>query len=58
MLARWTEILPLFVVRWLAVRHCERLRIKGGPTVVMARPDALFRVDLKPQIHSKGTEAP
>lgn len=25
MLAKWTELLPLFVVRWLARRYCERV---------------------------------
>ena len=27
MLAAWTEILPLFVVRWLARKHCERFQL-------------------------------
>jgi hypothetical protein len=31
MLAAWTEILPLFIVRWLARRYCERdVRYAGG----------------------------
>lgn len=46
MLAAWTEILPLFVVRWLARRFCERFRFHAAPEVhvVMARPDVLVEV--------------
>ena len=46
MLAAWTEILPLFVVRWLALRRCERLRFRTSPElrVVMARLDVLVKV--------------
>lgn len=43
MLARWMELLPLFVVRWLALRYCERLRLADAVEVVMARPDVLVR---------------
>lgn len=25
MLNKFTELLPLFIVRWLAVRYCERI---------------------------------
>jgi hypothetical protein len=48
MLAKWVNVLPLFVVRWLAVRHCERFpwyyegRIKR--TFVCALPDCYFKV--------------
>ena len=38
MLAAWTEILPLFVVRWLARKHCERFHL-GGYQFHGARPD-------------------
>lgn len=47
MLAKWTEILPLFVVRWLALRMCERMFVfrEGNERVVaMARPDVMVRV--------------
>lgn len=45
MLHGWTEILPLFIVRWLAVRHCERVissTIKGDAVHITARPDVLI----------------
>lgn len=29
MLGKWIEIMPLFVVRWLARRHCERVTLSG-----------------------------
>lgn len=47
MLSKWTEILPLFVVRWLAHRMCERVHMyrEGQYRVVaVARPDVLFKV--------------
>jgi len=44
MLAWWCEILPVFVVRWIALRTCERLLTAGLVPVVMARPDVLIRV--------------
>lgn len=49
MLAKWTEILPLFVVRWLALRKCERMHFRAVPElkVVMARPDVLFKLPTK-----------
>lgn len=46
MLAKWTEILPLFVIRWLALRHCERVVVEreGKCRVfVTARPDVFVR---------------
>lgn len=45
MLAAWTEILPLFVVRWLALRLCERVPISReghGRQAAIARGDVLF----------------
>jgi hypothetical protein len=44
MLGRWTELLPLFVVRWLALRYCERITVGHGAIVVTARPDVLVRI--------------
>ena len=47
MLAKWTEILPLFVVRWLAKRHCERVSISrdGAERIAaVARPDVLIKL--------------
>lgn len=44
MLATWTEVLPLFVIRWLARRHCERVMIGGNRTTYcVARPDVLVQ---------------
>jgi hypothetical protein len=47
MLAAWTEILPLFVVRWLAIKHCERVHIdrEGKDRLcAVARPDVFIRI--------------
>lgn len=27
MLARWTKILPFFIVKWIAYKYCERIKI-------------------------------
>jgi len=49
MLAKWVNVLPLFVVRWLALRYCERFpwhyegRVKR--TMIAALPDCHFKVD-------------
>lgn len=48
MLAAWTAILPLFVVRWLALRHCQRLPYQDQ-IVVQALPDVLFIVPPEPR---------
>jgi hypothetical protein len=48
MLAKWVEFLPLFVVRMLATKMCERINIdrEGQPrTYAIARPDVLIRLD-------------
>ena len=45
MLANWTELLPLFVVRWLALRLCERLPVGREDhmrTAALARADVLI----------------
>ena len=44
MLAWWWELMPLFVVRWVALRYCQRLRLAGAVDVVMARPGVLVRL--------------
>lgn len=44
MLAWWWELMPLFVVRWLALRYCERLWASATLRVAMPRPDVLVRV--------------
>jgi len=47
MLHAWTEILPLFIVRWMALRYCERVPMKrenNERTVVTARPDVYIKV--------------
>ena len=41
-LSAWTEILPLFVVRWLALRMCERVPLERNRCmrrVALARRD-------------------
>jgi hypothetical protein len=43
MLARWTELLPVFVVRWLARGRCERITVRGV-RYETARPDLLIKV--------------
>lgn len=52
MLARWTEILPLFVVRWLALRMCERVSFQREGAhrwAAVARPDVLVKLPVKQQ---------
>ena len=53
MLNKWTEILPMFVVRWLAVRYCERVPYayegRVERLVAVARPDILIKVEQKDQ---------
>jgi hypothetical protein len=47
MLAKWTEILPLFIVRWLAIRQCERLiifREEHERIRALARPDVYIKI--------------
>jgi len=42
MLNKWVELLPLFVVRWLALRYCEKVSISregNNRMVAVARPD-------------------
>ncbi len=48
MLAAWTEILPLFIVRWLAKKYCERVPVMreiNPRTFAVARPDILIRCE-------------
>ena len=49
MVAKWCEILPLFVVRWLVKRSCETVVYsyengKHNRLVVTARPDVLIKL--------------
>lgn len=44
MLAKWTEILPLFLVRKIASRNCEKMET-GGMKFVRARKDVLIVID-------------
>ena len=49
MLAKWCEILPLFIIRWLAKRTCETViySYEGGEhsrSMVIARPDVLIKL--------------
>lgn len=43
MLAWWTELLPVFIMRRLALKHCQRLPV-GSVVFVEARPDVYFRL--------------
>lgn len=43
MLNPWMKVLPLWVITWLAERHCERFDIQGG-TWALAFKDVLVRV--------------
>lgn len=42
---RWTKILPVFVVEWLAKRWLERWRLGSGETIVVAYDDVYFVVE-------------
>lgn len=56
MLATWVEVLPLFIVRRLALRLAERVEIgRDGHRrmAAVARPDVLIRV---PEVPSPGKE--
>jgi len=47
MLSGWTELLPLFVLRLIADKKCERV-FKGGRTYAIVRPGVLIETSLKP----------
>ena len=51
MLAKWTWILPLFIVRWLALRYCEVLQIdrEGKVICAVAHKDVLFKLPKEQQ---------
>ena len=47
MLSVWAEILPLFVVKWLARRYCGVVQYSAAETereFVIARPDVLVKI--------------
>jgi|GEM_PF-1502282 len=48
MLSKWTEILPLFIIRILAKRYCERVPYayegRIHRMVATARPDVLIKI--------------
>lgn len=46
MMLSWIfELMPLCVVRWLAIRYCERFPIYDGLMIIaQGRPGAYFRV--------------
>jgi hypothetical protein len=48
MLAKWTEILPVFVVKWLAKRYCQRVSYyyekRGERKFATAYPDVLIKL--------------
>lgn len=46
MLAKWTEILPLILVKWLARKHCMVVEAGRGDSnriYHLARPDVLIK---------------
>lgn len=49
MLAKWTEILPVFIVRIMAKKYCERVQYatkSGEPKyVATARPDVWIKIE-------------
>ncbi len=49
MLGQWTELLPLFMVRYLAKRYAEKIPIDSRTNTVaaQARPDVLIVVPRK-----------
>lgn len=58
MLAAWTEILPLFVVRWLAVRLCERMPMqREGHTRIVACSRPGVYIVVPPQPGDSGRDA-
>lgn len=46
MLSIWTELLPLFVVKWMARRYCDRILRIGEPIYCTARPDVLVKKEV------------
>lgn len=48
MLAKWTEILPFFIFKWLAIKNCQRMTWDHGNysrTFATARPDVFVVVE-------------
>lgn len=49
MLAKWTEILPLFIIRLLAKKYCEQVEYQYLPNIsrdfAIARPDVLIKIN-------------
>ena len=43
-MADWTEILPLFFIKWYARRYCERWTMKDGTVLALARKDVYIRL--------------
>lgn len=54
MLAKWTELLPVFVVRYLAKKYCERFIYYYEGRVprifACARPDVFIKIDERKEI--------
>jgi hypothetical protein len=47
MLGAWTEVVPLFIVRWLAIKMCERVYVRREDNhrmMAVARPDINVRI--------------
>lgn len=43
MLAKWLQILPVFVYKRIAKKYCEKVSV-GGVTVVTASKDVLIKL--------------
>jgi hypothetical protein len=46
MLRNWTEVLPLFVHRWYANKHCKR-QLVGERRVAIPRPGVMIEINDK-----------
>lgn len=44
MLKKWTEVLPVFVVRWLAQKYCKDQCCNDTESIVAARPDIFIKL--------------
>ena len=44
MLSNWMKILPIFIIKPIAKKYCERVE-KGGKTYVIAFEDVLIKID-------------
>ena len=43
-MAWWTQIFPVFLFKWFARRHCERVKIGDKTDWVIGRRDVLVKL--------------